>query len=103
MNKSKKPNWEKNKSILQGIHLLPAAFIAHSLDNSAITQNRAYTAETAKEVTKRLNKTFRDVNFKVSSVKGYINAIATNDAIISRWNNYKDNELPLIRQMILGK
>jgi hypothetical protein len=95
------PTWEKNNSLLQGIHLIPAALIAHSLDNSAIKQSRRFQWDVAIEVTKRLTDTFKGVQFTAQSVKNYIDAIATDKAIISRWNVYKNSELPLIRQMIV--
>lgn len=96
--------WENNNSIIDGSYSIMAAFIAHSLDNSAIVQNRRYTKATAEEVTKRLSETFKDVEFNISSVKGVIDGIATNKALRPRWKMaYEKTELPLIRKMILGK
>ena len=106
MNKTKTTRgmWENNNSIMDSSYSMIAAFIAHSLDNSAIVQSRRYTKDTHAEVTKRLSETFKNVKFNINSVRAVIDGIASNDALRPRWKiAYGKTEIPLIRKMILGK
>ena len=104
-----KPNWEKDSSLLEGKHLLPASIIARTIDNSAIEQNRRYTADTIRQVTKQLSKLYPHVEFKVGSVSLYVNGVATNSGIlghekrVGRWSTPQyQNELSIIRKTLLS-
>ncbi len=103
-----KPNWEKNSSLLEGKHLIPASMYARTLDNSAIEQNRKYTMDTIRAVTKWLSNTFKNVDFKLNSVALYVNGVATNKGIVGheskagRWSTKSyQRELQTIREMLI--
>jgi len=104
-----RPNWEKNSSLLEGKHLMPASIIARTIDNSAIEQNRRYTADTIRQVTKQLSKLYPHVEFKVASVSLYVNGVATNKGIVGhdnkvgRWSTPEyQKELGNIRKTLLS-
>ena len=77
MSKKIKPNWEKSSSLLEGKHLMPASIMARTIDNSAIEQNRRYTADTIRQVTKQMSNLYSHVEFKVGSVSLYVNGVAS--------------------------
>ena len=109
MSKKIKPNWEKNSSLLEGKHLMTASIMARIIDNSAIEQNRRYTADTIRQVTKQMSNLYSHVAFKVGSVSLYVNGVATNKGIVGhdskagRWSTPPyQTDLSIIRKALLN-
>jgi hypothetical protein len=77
-------SWEKDGNLFESKYWVTASLLANLIEPSAVKQNRRFTTETIDKVVDVLKVWYPVEPFTREKVALYVNAAATNEAIIDK-------------------
>ena len=83
-------NMERNGSIFEADHYIPALTLCHQMEPAAIKQGKRYSDTTLRTVYAFMT-TLHPTSTKLSSFRNYMDVGATDEASLGRWNKYVEN------------